>query len=297
MSKIAGDDEWNEPKAIKILTLEHRMAARRMGFMDAFAPLYDVDSWRTGLLEGTLPALRFFSDQIFHLVNARRNDDKFAVTRIAKSYSPILTQIALREAKDAREHLQKVSAAIDNLMALWRDSSDPSLQQILRCIAEHKLFEIPDLLRPHAQGDIEKASSGAPDELEQEDRQTERDLAIEAFLATPFSQLEPMIEYLSGRAHFDTHQGVKGLEFDRVMVIMDDNEARGFSFKYEDLFGGKGPGDKTVENTRRLFYVTASRAKKSLALVAYSASPERIQNFVLHEGWFDSSEVVLGVPS
>ncbi|WP_225981557.1 3'-5' exonuclease [Paracidovorax avenae] len=105
-----------------------------------------------------------------------------------------------------------------------------------------------------------------------------------------------MMEYLSGNAHFDTHQGVKGLEFDRVMVIMDDAEARGFSFKYEDLFGGKAAGEKTVESTKRLFYVTASRAKESLALVAYSSAPDRVQNFVLHEEWFNADEVVVGVP-
>lgn len=27
---------------------------------------------------------------------------------------------------------------------------------------------------------------------------------------------------------FGTHQGVKGLQFDRVLAILDDDEARGF---------------------------------------------------------------------
>jgi DNA helicase-2/ATP-dependent DNA helicase PcrA len=115
-------------------------------------------------------------------------------------------------------------------------------------------------------------------------------------IAPPDNQIEPMADYLSGKAHFDTHQGVKGLEFDRVMVIMDDEEARGFMFKYDDLFGGKVAGDKTVESTKRLFYVTASRAKESLALVAYSSSPDRVKTFVTSEGWFDNEEIVLSFP-
>jgi DNA helicase-2/ATP-dependent DNA helicase PcrA len=89
MSKVTGDEEWNKPRAIKTLILEHRMAAARMGFHDAFSPLYDVDSWRTSLLEGTLPALRFFSDQVLSLVNAKRREDRFAVARIAKTFSPL----------------------------------------------------------------------------------------------------------------------------------------------------------------------------------------------------------------
>lgn len=296
MATITGDNNWNEPKKIKTLTLEHRMAAARMGFLDSFSPLYDVERWRTSFLEGTLPVSRFFSDQVLPLVNAKRRTDRFAVARIAKTYSPLLTQAALRETKDTQTNLQQVNTAIDMLMALWKDGVDPSLLQVLQCVAKHNLFEIPDYLQTNASELTKMPASIASVENDQEDRQTEQALAIEAFLSAPFSQIEPMTEYLSGKAHFDTHQGVKGLEFDRVMVIMDDKEARGFLFKYEDLFGGKAAGDKTVESTKRLFYVTASRAKESLALVAYSSSPERVQDFVLREGWFGANEIVFGVP-
>lgn len=68
-------------------------------------------------------------------------------------------------------------------------------------------------------------------------------------------------------------------------------------FRYEDLFGGKAAGDRTVEATRRLFYVTASRAKESLALVAYSTSPARVRSFVLQQNWFDETEVIVDVPN
>nr|WP_315225716.1 UvrD-helicase domain-containing protein [uncultured Albidiferax sp.] len=294
MSKTTGDEKWNDPKAIKTLTLEHRMAASRLGFLDAFSPLYDVEGWRTSFLDGTLPALRFFSDQVLSLVNAKQNNDRFAVARIAKAYSPRLTQDALRAAKDTQAHLKKVNVSIDVLMKLWKDVANPTLLQVLRCVAEHNLFEIPESLQ--ASSSEESTEALASDEDEREDRQTERALAIQSFLNAPFSQIGPMMEYLSGDAHFDTHQGVKGLEFDRVMVIMDDAEARGFLFKYEDLFGGKAAGEKTVESTKRLFYVTASRAKESLALVAYSSTPDRVQRFVLQEEWFNADEVVVGVP-
>lgn len=295
MSRTTGDEKWNEPKAIKTLTLEHRMAASRLGFLDAFSPLYDVESWRTSFLEGTLPALRFFSDQVLSLVKAKHSDDRFAVARIAKAYSPRLTQEALRVAKDTQEHLKQVNASIDVLMELWKDGANPNLLQVLHCVAEHNLLEIPESLQTSAFES--RAENAASDENEREDRQTERALAIQAFLNAPFSQIGPMMEYLSGDAHFDTHQGVKGLEFDRVMVIMDDTEARGFLFKYEDLFGGKAAGEKTVESTKRLFYVTASRAKESLALVAYSSVPDRVRKFVLQEEWFNPDEVVVGIPA
>lgn len=297
MFKITSDEKWIDKNSVKTLTLEHRMAASRMGFIQAFTPLYDYESWRTSFLDGSLAVSRFFSEQILSLVKAKRADDRFAVARIIKAHSSRLSQEALRRVSDTKKRLEEINASVDKLMELWNDGADPALLQILKCIAQHELFDIPEPLIPHAASSEEAAATESSEEEENEDPQTQRDLAIQSFLHAPFSQIEPMAEYLSGNAHFDTHQGVKGLEFERVMVVMDDSEARGFAFKYEDLFGGKGAGEKTVESTRRLFYVTASRAKESLALVAYSTSPERVKNFVVAQEWFTEDEVVVGVPS
>lgn len=296
MATITADAKWNEPAEIKTLTLEHRMAAARMGFLDMFAPLYEIDSWRTSFLEGTLLATRFFSDQVLPLVKAKRNNDRFALARIAKAYSPLISQAALH-CPAGQHQLQIVNAAIERLMALWEDDIDPTLRQVLRCVAKNKLLEIPDVLQANASDTMQKTPANVSGEDGPEDRQTGRALAIDKFLGAPFSQVEPFTEYLAGRARFDTHQGVKGLEFDRVMVIMDDSEARGFMFKYEDLFGGKSSGSKTVDGTKRLFYVTCSRAKESLALVAYTTNSERVRSFVINEGWFAEEEIVSNVPA
>jgi len=295
MAEATGDGGWSQSRAVKTLTLEHRMAASRLGFLGAFSALYDYESWRTSFLEGGLPVFRFFSEQVLPLMKARRAKDRFAVTRILKAHSPLLSASALKQSKDTRASLAEVGALLVQLEGLWENSADPLLLKILQFIAKCNLLELPDALTVHGSGRIEAAAATSSAEDEEEDRQSERDLAIQAFLQTPFSQVEPMAEYLAGKAHFDTHQGVKGLEFDRVMVIMDDTEARGFLFKYDDLFGGKADGDRTVEATKRLFYVTASRAKESLALVAYSSTPERIKSFVLAKGWFDHEEIVMNV--
>lgn len=294
MAEVTGDARWTEAAAVKALTLEHRMAASRMGFLDAFGPLYDYDAWRTSLLDGSLGIANFFAHQVLPLVKAKQAGDRFALARIAKSYSPLLSPEALRRTEDQKQQLEATNRAIDTLLALWKDGASPTLSSVLRCVFDTGLLEVPEALQSHA-SPLDRRAGDVFEDADADDRRAERDLAIEAFLKAPFSQIEPMTEYLAGRAHFGTHQGVKGLEFERVMVIIDDDEARGFSFSYENLFGGKPTGDKTVENTRRLFYVTASRAEKSLALVAYTAHRDRVRQFLLDEGWFAAEEIVISL--
>jgi DNA helicase-2/ATP-dependent DNA helicase PcrA len=296
MARITDDQRWTDPQAVKTLTLEHRMAASRMGFLEIFVPLYEVESWRTSFLDGTLPATRFFTGDVLSLVQARRKDDRFTVARLVRALSPLLTQDVLRSAANPQDQLHRVNVALDKLMALWDGQRDPTLHEILQCIAQERLLVIPESLRANAYRDMGDESSSSPTE-EVDDRQSERAEAIDKFLLAPFSQVEPLANYLAGSANFDTHQGVKGLEFERVMVIMDDAEARGFLFKYEDLFGGRAVGEKTVEATRRLFYVTCSRAERSLALIAYTDAPQRVKSFVQREGWFSEDEIVMDLLS
>ncbi len=80
MASITGDDGWLEPdKSVKTLILEHRMAANRLGFLPMWDALSTADSLQTGLRDGTLPGLRFFSQLILPLVKACQSDNKFGL--------------------------------------------------------------------------------------------------------------------------------------------------------------------------------------------------------------------------
>ena len=88
------------------------------------------------------------------------------------------------------------------------------------------------------------------------------------------------------------------------MVVISDEESRGFLFKYDKLFGVEplskadreraAAGEETNnDRTRRLFYVTCSRAEESLAIVCYTTAPETLRVNLVSRGWFDSSEIEL----
>ena len=308
MSEITGDAKWiGDDSDVKILTLEHHMAARRMGFIELFEPLYRVERFKTGLLDGTLPGLRLFTQLILPLVKAKQNGDEFGVARIVRQSSPYLSKDSLKSNDDQLGIIQKARDSVNKLMSLWDNGNSPRSIDILQNVAQTGLFVVPESLIPIASRTDEEQelaeSSNTNGYEEGEDKNIELN-AWDKALMTSFEQIVSYDEYVSDRAIFGTHQGVKGLQFPRVMVIMDDSEARGFMFKFEKFLGAKEPTKTDIQNaeegketnfdrTRRLFYVTCSRAEKSLAIVAYTENPDKVKKFVLSKDWFKEDEIIL----
>ncbi len=313
MEVVTSDPLWNPSHSqvdplkpnIKTLTLEHHMAASRMGFLDLYYPLHQVKKYGTSLLDGTLPGLRFFTQLLLPMVEAKRKKDKFGVARVVKEQSPLLEKSAFKNSEDQKALLQKANKGVAELQSLWDNGNDPALLAILQIVAKNELFVVPESLLPFAIPDLSPTGENVPNQDGGEENEADEiSIAWKEALACSFSQVERYNEYVSGNARFGTHQGIKGLEFPRVMVILDDEEAKGFMFSYEKLFGVKSLSDNDRKNvkenkdtgpdrTRRLFYVTCSRARESLAIVAYSDRPEAVKEFVVREGWFEVGEVVM----
>ncbi|MHB8065764.1 MAG: UvrD-helicase domain-containing protein [Ruminiclostridium sp.] len=292
MARVSNDNLWDENSECRCLTIEHHMAAKRLGFDNFFIPLYSVSSYKNGLLDGTLSGVSFFLNNILPLYEAYRRSNKFDIARIVREKSIIfrnktkLSDIQLEDVKKAKQYA-------DQVYALW-DNHEPTCIEILKCDAVQNLFELPEILRL-----VVLSCPG-------EDLENKEDQNVNIWmrsLQTPFSQVVKYNDYIKGRASFDTHQGVKGLEFPRVMVIIDDEEAQGRIFNYNKLFGvvpksdtdikneqeGK---DTTIERTKRLLYVTCSRAMDSLAIVFYSNSVDVTYECVSKSGWFSNDEIV-----
>jgi DNA helicase-2/ATP-dependent DNA helicase PcrA len=299
MAEITGDPGWGQKESYKSLTLEHRMAAGRLGFKEMFVPLHEVDALRSSLLDGSLPAVRVFAEEVLPLVKAHQADDQFGVAEVLRGASPLLTSHALAAAGDQSAQMKLARDGVAHLMALWEGEKQPSFFAVAQSLLETGLLELPDSLRIAMKARTPPATDGTPStgNVLPEDELSARGQAIETFLQAPFAQVEAYRTYISGKGSFDTHQGVKGREFARVMVIMDDGEARGFTFKYDKLFASAGDNSDgaTVASTRRLFYVTCSRAEESLALVAYTPQPTTVRDFVVNNGWFVTDEVLLSI--
>ncbi|WP_282067745.1 UvrD-helicase domain-containing protein [Olleya namhaensis] len=306
MGGITSDKKWfGEESEVKTLTLEHHMAANRMGFGDLFLPLYNTTKLKMGALDGSLSGLSFFMNTILPLYEAFINNDKFEIARIVKDRSPITSKEALLKTKVNAQSilLKKANDAVNSLFSLWNNGT-PILLDILNNVASSGLFIIPNSLMPIAKR-TKKELSIIDKTKGQFENEEDKDLSIEAWdkaLLATFNQVQLYKNYVTDKADFGTHQGVKGREFERVMVILDDDEARGNLFSYEKLFGIEGhsavdtqriiDGKETgIDRTLRLLYVTCSRAKESLAIVAYTKNSNLFSQKAIDMKWFLEEEI------
>ncbi len=301
MQEAAKDDKWTGDNAeIMTLTLEHHMAATRMGFSTFFNPLYTIDKLKTGLLDGTSSSINLFAKIVLPLYKAHIKKNKFEIANIIKQHSHLIDKQTLENDANKLELLHTTNDKVIELLSLWNEGNNPTLNDILKKIQETNLFKIPPLLKVVLQrGGIDTENSVDNDEIDEED---EVFIAWEEALKANFTEIVKYNEYINEESKFGTHQGVKGLEFERVMVIIDDEESKGFMFSYDKLFGLKSltPTDKKnidegketgIDRTMRLFYVACSRAKESLAIVAYTDLPEELKKNVVSNGWFNEEEV------
>lgn len=291
MVQDTGDIGWNDEEDYKSLILEHHMAASRFGFSELYMPLSNSKKFDTSLREGSIPELSILSKLVFPLLVAYQSGNDFEVAKIIRKNSPLLNkEVFITGLNNQVELLRKAEEAVELLMKLWNDGKVPTCLEVLKSIRDTGLFKVgnrvDEVLADYSQDENEKIT------------------ALRTALSAPFYELERYALYVSDNTRFATHQGVKGLEFPRVMVILDDAQVRGFLFSYEKLFGVKAQSDTDEKNahdgkdtsitrTARLFYVACTRAKKSLAIVAYTENEEMVRDTALANGWFLENEIYI----
>lgn len=283
------DAKWSGADAdVKTLTIEHMMAARRLGFAQFFGPLSKVDKYQMAFLQGKVSELDFFTKEVLPIADSINGDGRNAL-EILKAYSPLLSKQNTEKPYELYLRCRDDSQKVANIV-----NGNHSIRDVVKVVCSSQLLPVPEVLRLASI----LSTTDVNDEWE-EDLQ-----AWVMVMDLPINMVRGYDDYVNQRTRFDTHQGVKGLEFDRVMVIIDDSEAKGFMFSYDKLFGVKeltetdkkhieAGEESSVDRTQRLFYVTCTRAKESLAIVMYTSDSEKVKNQAISKGWFSEQEIVL----
>jgi DNA helicase-2/ATP-dependent DNA helicase PcrA len=309
------DSLWRteQVSGVKVLVISHWMAAKRLGFSDLYAAMNDKapTHFKEGLLDGTAWPLKPFVRFILPLVSAINKRNEFESIQILRDQSPKFSveNVAGSVVSDLLLELRRVTRKLASMM---EPGANSSVAEVLLFVRDSGIVELDKRILDYLP-QFEERLQGVPRDEAQvntnDDDVTKEVSAMDALLACDASQFWGYYRYLSDEAPFSTQHGIKGAEFDRVLVVLDDEEGRHKQFSYEKYFGLRelsdadnvnlaGGKETVIERTRRLFYVCCTRALKDLVVVLFckdaSAAIKRISTLDLFPPEAIHGEDVLG---
>jgi DNA helicase-2/ATP-dependent DNA helicase PcrA len=297
------DPAWREgPEAdVKLLVIVHRMAAARLGFADLYSAMNDKapNSFRDGFLDASAWPLRPFETFVLPMAEATEAGREFEAMTLLRKHCPLLAQEAL-PGTNVSELLRRLRAATHHLRELMAVGAGATNRDVLALLRDQQLVTLdPRILIYLEEAPPALNEEEGEDDLEEASREI---AAMDAFLACPAEQFRGFRRYVQQQSPFSTQQGIKGAEFERVLVVLDDDESAHVQFSYDKYFGVKEPSQRDLENirdgketavdrTRRLFYVCCTRALTDLVVVYFSTEPAAAERQVRVSGIFPDDAI------
>ena len=298
LSEANYDPLWecdNEDADVRVLVLVHRMAARRLGFADIYAALNDngATSLKDGLLDGSAWVLRPFMTFILPLVLSARAGVDFDVVAALRVNCPLLSKECVA-GQNVAELFKRLRTDVSRLVEMLGEMETLTVRHVLIFVHAQELISLDERFIRFLTGIDDCTGDG--------DETGTQDAAVNAFLDCPAAQLWGYRTYIEDQSPFATQQGVKGAEFKRVLVVLDDEESEYNLFSFGKYFGitplsnndreniNEGV-DSVLSRTRRLFYVCCSRAVHDLAVVLLVPDIQQARVAVAAKGIFPHYDI------
>ena len=240
---------WDlSPETTKILMLTHSVLAGRQGYPS----IPEVFAFNDTFTKKEHPHIAYFADALEPACNAYLSQKYGEMFRALGSSVP-----AIRAHDDKRKWSEAMDAMID-----LRDRA--TVGDVLEHLLAVRRPRVPDAVERRER----KLREFAPDAEEVMPRPLKE---LENLRAVPYREIVTLCRYLSGHSPFETKHGVKGAEFDNVLVVVGRGWNRyNFGQMLElaaDPLAIPANRQDAFERNRNLFYVTCSRPKKRLAVL------------------------------
>ena len=170
---------------------------------------------------------------------------------IKKYYKDLFKQIN-------KDSLRYISECVSRIKTAYTNNPNITFGEMLDVIRTCDIFNIPH-------------------------KYDEESESFELFFNIKLSQIIPYAKYIDNLSEFKTHHGVKGLEFDNVMAIID-NDTKWRTYDETNFF----VAGKANKDTLRLLYVICTRAKQNLAVILYTDTTKN----QLNQNWFNDEEII-----
>ncbi len=243
------EDGWDlSTETTKILMLTHRVLAGRQGYPSIPAAFKFNESFTNK----EHPHIAYFADALEPACKA------YLSRKYGEMFHALGSNVPAIRAHDDK---RKWSEAMDRLIEL-RDGGT------VGDVMDHLLAA----RRPRVPDAVERRER----ELREFDPETNEEvpralIELGNLRAVPYQEIVALCRYLSGHSPFETKHGVKGAEFENVLVVVGRGWNQYNFNQMLELAGGDGqiPANRQAafERNRNLFYVTCSRARRRLAVL------------------------------
>lgn len=250
----------------KILLLTHKGIANKLGYKKLLA-VYDIlDFGRDRLFNKEELFSNFFLNKIENLVTFYQN----------KNYHDFIKQLGI-EGFILNSHNDKIriKTLINSLIELRENHS---VREVLEFIINKKLLVKPVRLEEF-EIEIQKEILGESD--------MKKKKFYDSLMMIKYSEFILLNNFIEKYTPYSTKHGVKGDEYDNVLVVIDDNSWN--QYKFNDVFANIKSNIGRFERTLNLLYVCCSRAKNNLTILSLSNMDRKAIDTI--EDWFGSENL------
>ena len=262
---------WDfSPETTKILMLTHRVLAGRQGYPS----IPEIFAFNESFTNKENPHIAYFADALEPACEAylcRKYGEMF---RVLGSKVPTIR---------AHDDKRQWSEAMDRLIELRDGATVGDVMDHLLAVQRPR---VPDAVK-RRERELREFNPDTGDEIPRSLKE------LNDLRTVPYKEIMALCRYLSGHSPFETKHGVKGAEFENVLVVVGRGWNRyNFNQMLElavDPHAIPANRQYAFERNRNLFYVTCSRPKKRLAvLFTQRLTPSALQTV---NNWFGSDTI------
>ncbi|QDU38517.1 DNA-dependent helicase II [Maioricimonas rarisocia] len=281
--------EWENREGVKQLYLVRRMIARRLGFLelhDLFTGPLASQRAQSEFESGSHFLIKQFVEPIVPLVRARRDGDNSTCMRILTSRTSAFSPDGVHSQKSVGEVREIGKRVVQRLVELFENAP---LRDVLEYCCKEGIVAVSEKLKN------ELVRPERTDEYDEElHREQKSEWLADHFFRMSGRQVEKYCEFLAENTPFSTQHGVKGEEYEDVVVVFDDVEAGWHNYSFAKMLAPQTTGeprDEQRERSRKLAYVSFSRAKRNLRIVLFTQEPRMAKQEIVTQGLLSDQQI------
>lgn len=112
----------------------------------------------------------------------------------------------------------------------------------------------------------------------------------DSLMRTQYNEVICVFKHIQEQTSYSTKHGTKGEEYRNVLVVIDDTSWPG-QYNFEKLFNNTDDKEHRKLRTKNLFYVSCSRAKENLIVLALSQMDNSAMSKITE--WFETENIMV----